>query len=167
MNYDEAIQKAEAIIAQLESAEALSMEEYKKAAAEATALLKQCKAELEKYVYTIKLINFTVTAPEKTYTKAKFPAGPVWTYNYDNDADDQYPAPVGTGFLTNDGYFITARHVIEPWEYFKLDENSSNPLNVATLYVRLGGTIDATYQIERKDGYRQTLHYREIGRAHV
>ena len=50
MNYDEAIQKAEAIIAQLESAEALSMEEYKKAAAEATALLKQCKAELEKYV---------------------------------------------------------------------------------------------------------------------
>ena len=50
MNYDEAIQKAEAIIAQLESAEALSMEEYKKAATEATALLKQCKAELEKYV---------------------------------------------------------------------------------------------------------------------
>ena len=50
MNYDEAIQKAEAIIAQLESAEALSMEEYKKAAAEATALLKQCKAELKKYV---------------------------------------------------------------------------------------------------------------------
>lgn len=120
------------------------------------------QAELEKYVYTIKLINFTVTAPEKTYTKAKFPAGPVWTYNYDNDADDQYPAPVGTGFLTNDGYFITARHVIEPWEYFKLDENSSNPLNVATLYVRLGGTIDATYQIERKDGYRQTLHYRDF-----
>lgn len=50
MNYDEAIQKAEAIIAQLESAEALGMEEYKKAAAEAAALLKQCKAELEKYV---------------------------------------------------------------------------------------------------------------------
>ena len=53
MNYDEAIQKAEAIIAQLESAEALSMEEYKKAAAEATALLKQCRsllAEMHEHV---------------------------------------------------------------------------------------------------------------------
>ena len=50
MTYDEAIKRAETIIAQLESAEALSMGEYKKAAAEATALLKQCKAELERYV---------------------------------------------------------------------------------------------------------------------
>ena len=53
MNYDEAIQKAEAIIAQLESAEALSMEEYKKAAAEATALLKHCQsllAEMHEHV---------------------------------------------------------------------------------------------------------------------
>ena len=43
MNYDEAIQKAEAIIAELEQAEALSMEEYKKKAAEAAALLNHCK----------------------------------------------------------------------------------------------------------------------------
>lgn len=46
MNYDEAIQKAEAIIAELEQAEALSMEEYKKKAAEAAALLRQCKSLL-------------------------------------------------------------------------------------------------------------------------
>jgi exodeoxyribonuclease VII small subunit len=44
--YDEAIQRAEAIIAQLEAAEALSMEEYKRLASEATALLKQCKSEI-------------------------------------------------------------------------------------------------------------------------
>lgn len=47
MNYDENIKKAEAIIAQLESAEALSMEEYKRMASEATALLKQCKKDIE------------------------------------------------------------------------------------------------------------------------
>ena len=47
MSYDEKIEKAEAIIAQLESAEALSMDTYKRLAAEATALLKQCKEELE------------------------------------------------------------------------------------------------------------------------
>lgn len=52
MSYDEAIQRAEAIIAGLESAEALSMEEYKKAASEATALLKHCKAEIDNYART-------------------------------------------------------------------------------------------------------------------
>lgn len=47
MSYDEKIEKAEAIIAQLEASEAISLEEYKRLAAEATALLKQCKTELE------------------------------------------------------------------------------------------------------------------------
>ena len=46
MTYDEKIQRAEQIIAQLESAEALSMDAYKKAAAEATALLKECRSLL-------------------------------------------------------------------------------------------------------------------------
>ena len=51
MGYDEAIKKAEAIVAQLEQSEALSMEEYKRLASEATALLKQCRsllAEMDK-----------------------------------------------------------------------------------------------------------------------
>lgn len=47
MSYDEKIQKAEAIISQLEQAEAISMDTYKKLAAEATSLLKDCKNELE------------------------------------------------------------------------------------------------------------------------
>ena len=48
MEYDETIQKAEAIIARLEQAEALSMDEYKRLASEATALLKQCQSFLAK-----------------------------------------------------------------------------------------------------------------------
>lgn len=47
MNYDENIKRAEAIIAQLEASEAISMEEYKRLASEATTLLKQCKSEIE------------------------------------------------------------------------------------------------------------------------
>lgn len=47
MGYDEAIKKAEEIISQLEQAEALSMDEYKRLAAQATALLKQCKSEIK------------------------------------------------------------------------------------------------------------------------
>ena len=47
MTYDEKIKKAEQIIAQLEQADAISMDEYKKMAAEATALLSECKEELK------------------------------------------------------------------------------------------------------------------------
>lgn len=50
LTYDEALQKVEAIIAQLEAAEALSMEEYKRLASEATALLNQCKKSLDNLV---------------------------------------------------------------------------------------------------------------------
>lgn len=47
MTYDEAIKRAETIIAQLEQADALGMDEYKRKAAEAAALLRQCKDEIE------------------------------------------------------------------------------------------------------------------------
>ena len=43
LTYDEALQRAETIIANLEQAEALGMDEYKRQASEATALLKQCR----------------------------------------------------------------------------------------------------------------------------
>ena len=46
LTYDEAIQRAEEIIAQLEQSDAISMEEYKRQAKEATALLQQCKSFL-------------------------------------------------------------------------------------------------------------------------
>lgn len=47
MNYDEKIKRAEAIVTDLEKAEVLSMDEYKRLASEASALLKQCKDEID------------------------------------------------------------------------------------------------------------------------
>ena len=47
MGYDDKIKKAEEIISELEKAEALSMDEYSRHASEASALLKECKDELE------------------------------------------------------------------------------------------------------------------------
>ena len=47
MTDDEKINKAEQIITQLEQADAISMDEYKKMAAEATSLLSECKEELK------------------------------------------------------------------------------------------------------------------------
>lgn len=46
LTYDEAIQRAESIIAHLEQAEALSMDEYKRSAKEAVELLQYCKSLL-------------------------------------------------------------------------------------------------------------------------
>lgn len=46
MSYDENIKRAEQIIAQLEQTEAISLDEYKRLASEATALLKQCQSLL-------------------------------------------------------------------------------------------------------------------------
>ena len=47
MIYDESIRRAEEIIAQLEAAEAISVDEYTRLAKEATALLQQCKQQIE------------------------------------------------------------------------------------------------------------------------
>ena len=47
-SYDEALLRAEQLIEQLEKAEALSMDEYKRLALEVSTLLKQCKDEISK-----------------------------------------------------------------------------------------------------------------------
>ena len=47
LSYDEAMKRAEALIAQLEQSEAIGVDEYKRVAAEATALLNRCKQEIE------------------------------------------------------------------------------------------------------------------------
>lgn len=46
--FDKSIARAESIINQLESAQAISISDYKRLASEATALLNQCKEELVK-----------------------------------------------------------------------------------------------------------------------
>lgn len=48
LSYDEAIRRAETVIAQLEAAEALSMDDYQRLASEATTLLRHCKEEIER-----------------------------------------------------------------------------------------------------------------------
>ena len=45
-SYDQSMARAEAIVQQLEQSDAISMDEYKKLAAEATSLLNQCRESL-------------------------------------------------------------------------------------------------------------------------
>ncbi|MBQ6777445.1 MAG: exodeoxyribonuclease VII small subunit [Paludibacteraceae bacterium] len=48
MSYDEAVKRIEAIVRELEQAEALSLEDYRKKAAEAKQLLDLCEESLKK-----------------------------------------------------------------------------------------------------------------------
>lgn len=46
MNYDEALQRLQAIVSELETDEAISLEAYKKLASEAREMLTFCRAQL-------------------------------------------------------------------------------------------------------------------------
>ena len=61
LTYDEALQRAESIIANLEQAEALGMDEYKRQASEATALLQYCKSQIEGLSVEYAMTNATIT----------------------------------------------------------------------------------------------------------
>ena len=52
MTYDEAIQKAEELVAQLEQAQALSVREYQEKATEVKRLLDTCEKELKGMNYS-------------------------------------------------------------------------------------------------------------------
>ncbi len=52
MNYDEAIKKVEAIVQELEQAQALSVTEYKAKAEEAKKLLDYCEAQINGLDYS-------------------------------------------------------------------------------------------------------------------
>jgi hypothetical protein len=50
----------------------------------------------------------------------------------------------GTGFMCNDGSFVTARHVIQPWRWRYFLQNSED-LVAINIYETLGGQLDVTY----------------------
>jgi pSer/pThr/pTyr-binding forkhead associated (FHA) protein len=71
------------------------------------------------------------------------------------------PKLVGTGFLMNDGRFLTARHVIEPWYYYniKLDYSifdvfSRYSLADLNLYANNGGSVIAHFTAVSSSGKR-------------
>lgn len=99
----------------------------------------------EDAVYFVRMTDITMTYEGETMN---FPFGKS--------------APCATGFLNSDGYFITARHVIEPWAYFYDLDDVEDPLTMAAIISYLGGTIDATIVAESKNGDRRTYHYTDF-----
>lgn len=115
-------------------------------------------SDFEDYVYFIRLSNITVTA-EPGSRAERIIGGRIWSYVFTEETTS-----FATGFVTSDGYFVTARHVIEPWAYLTDDVSIDDPLLVAAVlcYEGMGGTIEATYHIESKTGDRRELYFREF-----
>lgn len=115
----------------------------------------------EDYVYFVRLASITVTIQPgslaEIWMQDELKGGNTWTYYFTEDE-----AKIATGFVTSDGYFVTARNVIEPWAY--MEENWDDPLFIAAIlsYEGAGGIIDAVYHIESKTGDRRNLHFREF-----
>lgn len=84
------------------------------------ALLKQAEGD----VYFIYSTSLDVTYPDGTSEEIKSQKE-LWS---------------GTGFLLSDGRFVTARHVVEPWYYFK---DNKDPMMLLNTYANNGGKIIA------------------------
>lgn len=86
------------------------------------------------YIYFITTSGFEITQPDGTtlqFTPAE--AGFGWS---------------GTGFLLNDGRFVTARHVIEAWQFPGNDED----LFQLNLIVNNGGTVKCYFNCYSPSG---------------
>lgn len=55
----------------------------------------------------------------------------------------------GTGFITSDGKFITARHVLEPWRYV---EDKCDPLVALNNFIERGGKVDIVFKATASGG---------------
>lgn len=122
-------------------------------------------SDFEDYVYYVRLTDISISTPKGTQSFKVNHNNLVYEHHYLNDGNETYKPVVGTGFITSDGYFITARRVIEPWAYVSLtnwDEN--DPLQVAAVLTSplYGGIVDATFVAESKSGDRRTFHFRDF-----
>ena len=70
--------------------------------------------------------------------------------SYQGKVDDLDVAWSGTGFLLEDGRFVTARHVIQAWHF--LSEGASKGMIAANVLEQLGGSVDVTFRAKSPDG---------------
>jgi len=78
----------------------------------------------------------------------------------------KYSTIVGSGFMLNDGRFVTARHVVEPWYYYnrviEKDLEYGNILKEINRALFNNGTLTAHYTIISPTGRRFQFSYDQI-----
>lgn len=80
------------------------------------------------YVYYIYTISCEISLPDGTKLSLSC-------------NDGETPAWSGTGFLLNNGCFVTARHVVENWYYWKSGSGIDEDLQVLNLVANNGGKV--------------------------
>lgn len=74
-------------------------------------------------------------------------------YRFDGDIHTYYNLGSGTGFLLDDGRFVTALHCVHPW-YFDTDDDSYNVLNALKTQ---GGLVELTIVATSPSGKKMTF----------
>ena len=112
-------------------------------------------AAFEPYVYLVKMTSITIDAPK----------GSFWHYLYDLPITETFVGddiPIATGFITSNGYLITARHVIEPWAYKADINDEDNFWTVINGMVGDGLVVDATIVAESSSGDHKVFNYSDF-----
>lgn len=112
-----------------------------------TEILPPSLKELENSIYFIYITNVQVYHPRINDSSKPFELDKDLSYKWS-----------GTGFLTEDGSFVTARHVIQPWRFSikcegmesdDLDQQVKTFLNNAEI---TGGKVEITYRAIAPNG---------------
>ena len=116
----------------------------------------------ESNVYFMKMTKLVFKCDEGTTAydliSDDYPDG-RWEYYFKDDE-----APIATGFVTSDGYFYTARHVVEPWAYYAnlADEEKTAAFILANLLIHYGGRVDATIEAVNNIGDKIVMNYSDF-----
>lgn len=84
------------------------------------------------YVYFISTVGFEITLPDGSSATVSC-------------SDDDIPGWTGTGFLLNDGRFVTARHVVEAWYFWKDGSGTNEKLALFNIVANNGGKVVAHF----------------------
>lgn len=92
--------------------------------------LKSCDAN----VFYIQALGFVITLPSGEKYEIECGSG-----------DKQLPGWSGTGFLLNDGRFVTARHVVEAWYYPQQGNSVNEKMLMLNAIAHNGGSVVAYF----------------------
>jgi hypothetical protein len=69
----------------------------------------------------------------------------------------------GTGFLLDDGRFVTARHVVQPWRFLNKAETDADMQQLyANAVETTGGTLEVQYEAISPNGKKFRFGYQDI-----
>lgn len=98
------------------------------------------------YIYYMEILGYKITMPDGSVTEV--------SVGQEYDSGKKVPGASGTGFLLSDGRFVTAHHVVEPWEFFGYGSINEFML-MLNVYQHNGGKVVAIIAAVSSSGDQQ------------